>query len=272
MAVTRCAICAYRVPGQRFQDGLGARLLCERTESAHIIPGRSNRSGFTLIELLVVVAIVAILASIMFPVFTNAKESARRAQCLSNLKQLTAAWTLYANDNNTRACPSYRMLTDGTMYSWDFTYKSPNWTPGLLASYTRAGAIYRCPSFKQPSNDRPFTGYAYNASYIGGDPSNVEPCKVESCFLGQIARPGATVVFADGGYGTSTMVKPHNYLRAPSDTQMYPAGTVHYRHNGMACAAFADGHVSATNKEYLPNKKQSDCGALSPDDSAYDLQ
>jgi prepilin-type processing-associated H-X9-DG protein len=219
------------------------------------------------------VAIIAILAAMLFPVLSGAKESARRGQCLSNLRQLSAAWQLYANDNNTRACPSFRLMRDGRIYSWDFTLQPPStWQPGLLAPYTRTGAIYKCPSFKQPASDRPYTGYAYNASYIGGDPNNVDPCKTASCLLGQIARPSGTVLFADGGYGVSTGVRPHNYLRAPSDTAMYSAGTVHYRHRGLACVAYADGHVNATGEQHLPNKKQPECGALSEDDSAYDLR
>jgi len=59
---------------------------------------RRTRSGFTLIELLVVIAIIAILAAILFPVFARARESARRANCLSNLKQLGTAFQMYAQD------------------------------------------------------------------------------------------------------------------------------------------------------------------------------
>ena len=58
---------------------------------------RKNR-GFTLIELLVVIAIIAILAAILFPVFARAREAARKATCLSNLKQLALAAIMYAQD------------------------------------------------------------------------------------------------------------------------------------------------------------------------------
>ena len=54
--------------------------------------------AFTLIELLVVIAIIAILAAILFPVFARARESARRSNCLSNLKQIGVAFQLYAQD------------------------------------------------------------------------------------------------------------------------------------------------------------------------------
>lgn len=57
-----------------------------------------NRKGFTLIELLVVIAIIAILAAILFPVFAQAREKARQTVCLSNMKQLGTAFSMYASD------------------------------------------------------------------------------------------------------------------------------------------------------------------------------
>src|SRR5690348_16265574 len=61
---------------------------------------RANRVrlGFTLIELLVVIAIIAILAAILFPVFAQAREKARQAACLSNMKQIGTGLMMYAQD------------------------------------------------------------------------------------------------------------------------------------------------------------------------------
>src|SRR5580704_10761103 len=58
------------------------------------------RTAFTLIELLVVIAIIAILAAILFPVFSQAKESAKASACLSNMKQIGLSVVMYQNDNN----------------------------------------------------------------------------------------------------------------------------------------------------------------------------
>ena len=65
-----------------------------------------KKNSFTLIELLVVVAIIGILVTILMPSLSKAKEMARRAVCLSNLKQMGTVSTLYGNDNSGRLNPS----------------------------------------------------------------------------------------------------------------------------------------------------------------------
>ena len=57
-------------------------------------------NGFTLIELLVVIAIIALLLAILIPTLNIAREQGKRAVCLSNVKQLTLAWILYADNND----------------------------------------------------------------------------------------------------------------------------------------------------------------------------
>jgi len=72
--------------------------------------GGCVRRGFTLIELLVVIAIIAVLLAILIPSIRAAREHARRAYCLNNLKQLTMAWIAYADENGGR-------LVCGTLFS-----------------------------------------------------------------------------------------------------------------------------------------------------------
>jgi prepilin-type N-terminal cleavage/methylation domain-containing protein len=72
--------------------------------------------GFTLIELLVVIAIIAILAALLAPALKNARERARRASCLSNLKQVGALFQLYANDNDGWGMGAYRGNADQIQY------------------------------------------------------------------------------------------------------------------------------------------------------------
>ena len=76
-------------------------------------PSRAARSsGFTLIELLVVIAVIAILAAILFPVFAQAREKARSTACLSNMRQIGTAVTMYIQDYDERypqehpSCPN----------------------------------------------------------------------------------------------------------------------------------------------------------------------
>lgn len=68
-------------------------MLQSKVSQANVSP--RQRSGFTLIELLVVIAIIAILAAILFPVFAQARESARKTSCLSNIKQCNTGVQMY---------------------------------------------------------------------------------------------------------------------------------------------------------------------------------
>ena len=77
-----------------------------RTQSKIQNPESRIQNGFTLIELLVVIAIIAILAAILFPVFAQARASARNTADMSNLKQLGTAALMYAQDSDENLFPS----------------------------------------------------------------------------------------------------------------------------------------------------------------------
>jgi prepilin-type N-terminal cleavage/methylation domain-containing protein/prepilin-type processing-associated H-X9-DG protein len=100
----------------------------------------NRRKGFTLIELLVVIAIIAILAAILFPVFAQARESARKTSCLNNCKQFGTAISMYTQD-------------------WDGWYPlawfdfGENGFDVALFPYIKNKQVYECPSNKvTPSN------------------------------------------------------------------------------------------------------------------------
>ena len=236
-------------------------------------PSRLCRAAFTLIELLVVIAIAAILAAILFPVFSHVRENARRTVCVSNLKQLGLAWQMYAGDNDERACPSYQTgAPDDAGY---FPQPAPGvWTTGFLGVYTKDGTIHGCPDnpYKATSSSRPYNGYGYNATYIGGD-QIAQPAGMlvyPACALSQIAAPSDTAVFSDAGHDAQ---HSNNFLRAPSEAATYRnSGNTDFRHTLTASVCYADGHVKSvhsTAPAVVAGQANPEWGELSADDSAY---
>jgi prepilin-type N-terminal cleavage/methylation domain-containing protein/prepilin-type processing-associated H-X9-DG protein len=112
-----------------------------------------RKPGFTLIELLVVIAIIAILAAILFPVFAQARDRARSATCISNLKQMGLAWMMYTQDYDEMFPYSYPGASDGSgdgpegicqfiMQVSGFT----GWIGNSLIPYIKNVQIFECPS------------------------------------------------------------------------------------------------------------------------------
>ncbi len=128
----------------------------------------TRRRGFTLIELLVVIAIIGILAAMIFPVFARARESARKAVCLSNVKNIALAIQMYLADNNDTLPPmEHRQEVleyfdthpgggDATYIAghclWGLLWCNPylRW-PVILDEYVKNRQVWRCPSAKMES-------------------------------------------------------------------------------------------------------------------------
>ena len=234
-----------------------------------------NTRAFTLIELLVVIAIIAILAALLLPVLSKAKERAKAIACLNDTKQIMLATKLYVDDNHGTMIPLWveQGATGWGGWNYDtatFVIQKPTylWWPdklrldGLIPSQK----TFNCPTLTQPATiahgqsvstintlgigmNYPEYGHIIPAS---GNPDPVYGSASEN----QVTRPSQSIVFADAAYISNPEDDYDNwvedpatgcaYFRVPSDVDAYPSGDYTRsmpRHGKQLNAAFFDGHV-----------------------------
>jgi prepilin-type N-terminal cleavage/methylation domain-containing protein/prepilin-type processing-associated H-X9-DG protein len=223
-----------------------------------------GRRGFTLIELLVVIAIIAILAAILFPVFAQARESARQSTCLSNLKQIALAGLMYAQDYDETFVPIGGTIEQKWPAPGRLTrngVKPVNgWSLNLLP-YIKSRDIFQCPSmdqiFQGSGDCKAFNGqrmtnhYAYNA-WLGADDSygigyvtspDRKTVLQSPLTVAQVAQPAGTIMHFHSGsvppYG-ATWGCVYVTIEMPD---FYNKIRPRIRHKNGDNFAFADGHA-----------------------------
>jgi prepilin-type N-terminal cleavage/methylation domain-containing protein/prepilin-type processing-associated H-X9-DG protein len=225
----------------------------------------NKKNGFTLIELLVVIAIIAVLAAILFPVFSRARENARRASCMSNIKQLLMGAQMYSHDYDERF--PYQNASHNNSPGWGTTLNGqnpahcmaaqaftnpafqPNWVAGIFP-YVKNKQVFLCPSV---SEEAKITGA--NPALATDDANKVSYTAngiLTSFGMGTIrfANPSSIVAFACDGHDISggAICRPHAKSDPPQESGAEWSGFMRFQGGAL----FANlPHFEGRNYGYL---------------------
>jgi prepilin-type N-terminal cleavage/methylation domain-containing protein/prepilin-type processing-associated H-X9-DG protein len=196
--------------------------------------------GFTLIELLVVIAIISILAAILFPVFARARENARRASCMSNMKQIGLGIMQYTQDYDEKLpiCP----IAGAQNYAGSAALTNP-WNG--IYPYTKSWQILRCPSATDDSLDG--AGYVPNGSNDTNYLLNGVFFRASGLSTASISQPANRLLLHEYKFAMSyalprpaaTTSAETAYLKWLRNDQ-YTYDALHFEGGNLL---FADGHV-----------------------------
>lgn len=214
--------------------------------------------GFTLIELLVVIAVIAILSSILFPVFAQARSKARQSVCMNNQKQLGLALMQYTQDNDEvlpgNATPQAGF---GEPLGWmqpsapGDVYTLRNWAREIMP-YVKSLGVYVCPQTRPRSADGA-PGGTTEVPPPGGNTNYLLNGIVDTQSLAAITAPADTIFLHEvRNFNRVAQVKP--YLVAGSSPPAATFFTYSYYdrlHNDGANLLFCDGHVKWERRDQI---------------------
>ena len=250
---------------------------------------RSRPSAFSLIELLVVVTVMSVLAALLAPALTSAKEKARGIGCASNLRQMGLAVHVYAADHD-GGFPAIRYpllydfsyLLNPTLGPSARCWESHPWLPSdLVLAREERSRIFECPSrtIKTPYVDLSYAAhprlmYDYVAGYTGGTFPGLK--------IADVPRPSGIILMADatqtadgntaqtlravqayGGYPAGDFAmhtdgdpaRAEDAIKPGSDSDSAALESeIRYRHHGRANFVFVDGHVESIEKGQVREK------------------
>ena len=219
-------------------------------QPAHDSARKNVTKAFTLIDLLVVIAIIAILAAILFPVFARARENARRSSCQSNLKQIGLGLMQYVQDYD--GTFPFQLDHNANDFGETTQINSNETWINKVQPYTRSFQVFTCPSATPVTSSNAPTANSSASYFVSGvvcwsTPSGGSPPPVEPVHIAKLIKP-SEIIWAHEFEGSSklALVRPNRYVGGGT-TMFYRnwLGSTTYNslHFEGGNLLFADGHV-----------------------------